>query len=224
MATTFQELIKSRSLAANLPFDIDFEVRGDFGQYPVENVAGFQIPVINALLSQEDWFFNELAAAYGNRANEYYSKLRKLTRDFRDALGISEIINEDGTKLTALEVASELLNNPSEEIKDDPRYEAFEVANEQRVVELAEIARTLISPIVTDWIRVTFFLKSRVSPSIELGDVSTLTKEKLQALVKFITREINEGVDPELPTEAEEQTSEELGKSQKTSGKALTGK
>ncbi len=223
--TTFQELIKSRSLAANLPFDINFEVRGDFSNYPIESVAGFQVPVINGLLSQEDWFFNELAAAYGNRANEYYSKVRRLTRDFRDALEIKEKINEDGTKLSAFDVASELLGDPTEDIKSDPRYEVFEVTNEQRVVELSEMYRTLVSSTVLDWLKITFFLKSRVSPSIEMGDVSSLTKSKIQELNKFITKELNEGVDPEVIVIPESQETES-GKEQSTkiSGKQLTGK
>ncbi|MGL6342579.1 MAG: hypothetical protein ACRC80_25980 [Waterburya sp.] len=196
---TFTERFKIKALEDRLPFNLDFEIR-QVKSDVTEEVAGYSFPVLNDLTSGESWFFESIESQNSGRISDLTLSLRSLAKKLKEAC-----------KLESMKVASEQLFNPSEEVLNSVEYEEFIEANYKEIDRITEASRLAQDSSTMDWLRVTFFMISRIDGSWQLSDSAMLTKSQIESILSFVAKEANKGVIPE-PVETEEETEEVEGK------------
>jgi hypothetical protein len=190
MTISFSEFIKSKAITARLPFDIDFDICpcSDFERS--ERVAGFDFPVFNELLTREAWFFELLEEANSASNKKFKVAIKTLSSKLQLALGI-----ESQT------VALQMLLEPTAEQIADGRYDDFMIDNSVEVEEVIDLFKQTQDNLAFNWLRVTFFIASRLNPGWTLGDTVNLRKSQISDILAFILLEANGGVIEEPITE-----------------------
>jgi hypothetical protein len=196
---TFSELVKNKAIESRLPFGVEFEIKPDFPDAPTETVAGLQIPVFKELLVQEAWFFEVLAEATNNRKMELQTTYTTLVTEFK--------------KFMAFDTYKEAYENlfaPSEEIREDSLFQEFNLINQDKILRITELVNLMNNDQVANWMRVAFFLASRVGAEwSDLGKAARLRVSQIKELSNFILKESNGGV---IPESVEESEAEDEGK------------
>ncbi len=210
---TFTEFFQIQALKDKLPFGLDFEIK-PASSTVTESVGRFDFPVLEDLTSREAWFFEALESLNGNRTSELQLILRGLGRKLQKACEIK-----------SLKEAINLLFEPGDEMIELEAYQDFTDANQAEIDRVVELFRITQDENSINWLRVTFFLLSRVTTDWSLGDTASLTNKEIKEILAFITKEINGGVIPEPVTESESLEEEEGKKpAQSATGRRSTGK
>ncbi len=181
----FTEFVKSKALESRLPFAIDFEITPDTSNAPITTVAGFEFPTYNELLSREQWFFEILGSSNGNRRIDIQIELNLLAKDLKDSC-----------KLPSLSVALESIARPSQELSDTEEYQDFLLRNASRLQKIADLANLLENDLAVNWLKVTFFIMSRVNAKWTMGQSAALRPSQVNQILSFINLELNGGVEP----------------------------
>jgi hypothetical protein len=183
MTISFSEFIKSKAVTARLPFDIDFDICpcSDFERS--ERVAGFDFPVFNELLTREAWFFELLEEANSASNKKFKVAIKTLSAKLQLALGLESQAE-----------ALQMLLEPTPEQVADGKYDDFMIDNSVEVEEVVDLFKQTQDNLAFNWLRVTFFMASRLNPSWTLGDTANLRKSQIAAILEFILLEANGGV------------------------------
>lgn len=181
MAQTFSSVFKIKALQDKLPFGLDFTIRQVTSEV-TENVAGFQLPVINDLTSGETWFFEGVESINKSQINEASLGLRSLAKKLQVACSIEN-----------LDTAIGLLFEPTDELAESNQYSQFIEDNYQEIKRLAELSRVANNTASKEWLRLTFFLLSRYDGNWQISDTAMLKQTQIDALNEFILREASGG-------------------------------
>lgn len=191
---TFTEYFQIQALKDRLPFQIDFEIKPTTSEH-MEVVAGFEFPVLNDLTSRESWFLEAVESLNGSRTNELQLSLRNLSRKLQKACDLESVSD-----------AVNLLFNPTDELVATESYQQFNDDNDKEIRRLVELFRLAQDSNAINWLRVTFFILSRVRSDWSLGETAGLTNKQIQEIITFISKEANGGI---LPEPSEEEPNEE---------------
>lgn len=210
---TFSELVKNKAIESRLPFGVEFEIKPEFPNVPTETVAGLEIPVFKELLVQEAWFFEVLAEATNNRKMELQTAYTTLVTEFKKFMCFD-----------TYKEAYENLFSPSEEVREDSLFQEFNLINQDKILRISELVNLMNNDQVANWMRVAFFLASRVGAEwSDLGKAARLRVSQIKELSDFILKESNGGVMPEPEPEPETETdTEDEGKDTQLSLSGIT--
>ncbi|MGV2830587.1 hypothetical protein [Myxosarcina sp. GI1(2024)] len=195
--TTFLEFTQNQALRDKLPFSIDFEI-SPAENGVTENVAGFEFPVYDELLSREAWFFEAIESMNGSKTSELQLAIRNLAKKLMTTCGLESMSD-----------AIAQLFEPSEELVVTGEYQKFEDDNATDIKRLVELFRLAQNNQAVNWLRVTFFLLSRYDAEWTLGKTASLRNSQINAIIKFISKEANGGVDPQALQSEEAQNDAE---------------
>lgn len=210
MTTTFTQFIQQKALEDKLPFGIDFEIAPNSSEVTT-TVAGMEVPVYDELLTRESWFFEMLETLNGSKLSELQLVLRKLVRGLKKACD-----------LESLEQASNYLFNPPSELVETEAYQTFNDANQSEIDSLLELSKLAQNTQAINWMRVTFFILSRVDGDWTFGKTAALRTSQINDIIAFIAKEANGGIEP--ANEPVEETEVEGKSGKDATGSKSTGK
>lgn len=200
----FTQFVQSKALESRLPFNIDFEITPDTSNAPKTLVAGYEIPTFNELLSREQWFFEILGSSNGNRRIDIQIELNLLAKDLKDRC-----------KLPTLAIALQSVASPSAELSESEEYQDFLLNNASRLQKIADLAGLLENDLAINWLKVTFFMASRVDSTWTMSKSAALRPSQVSQILEFINLELNGGIAPEpvaaLPPSDDPLESEDVG-------------
>lgn len=187
---TFSSYFQQQALLDQLPFQIDFEI-SQVESETYEEVAGMQFSIVNDLVAREEWFFTAIETLNSSRVKESSAILLGLSTRLKETLNLS-----------SLEEASNLLWEGSEDYKDNEDYIRFFADNSDKIQELIESMQLAQDSTALDWLRVTFFILSRVTSDWSLAKTVGLKSSEIANIIQLIIKEANGGIEP-APAEDE---------------------
>lgn len=206
----FKTFVNNQALQDKLPFGITFDI-SPTASGVAETVAGFEFPVYDELLSREAWFFEAIESTNGSKTSELQLSIRALGKKLQTACSLE----------TLAEAINQLFD-PTDEIVNTKEYQDFTDVNLQDIDRVVELFRLSQNNQAINWLRVTFFILSRVDAEWTLGKTAALRNSQIDEIISFISKEANGGVLPEA-VEAEEVESEGKTGLEET-GASSTGK
>lgn len=204
--STFSSYFQIQALRDRLPFNIDFEI-GQVKSEVTETIAGMEFAIKGDLVSRESWFFGIIEELNSGKTQEATLQLRTL------ASKLAKDLEFEGKE--ALPKAVEILWSGSEDYIDDQRYLDFLEENQADIQNLLELLKVSQNVQALNWLRVTFFILSRVTSNWSIGDTAGMTNDEISQILNLIAREANGGVDPETNTDAPVEVVEDEGKGTK---------
>lgn len=233
----FEDFVKNQMLKDEVPFGISFNIQPPKSIGATETIAGFNFPKFNELLNREAWFYNVLDGIVNSSVSNSTLLYRRLGRDLVKTCGtitdeklLKAIMPEPEEKdpdnpdsylhePLPLQYALVYITNPPTELATSQVYLDFEVEHKDDLTNLIDSLKLGENAKGVEWVKVTFFMISRIDGNWTHSDTGCLLESQIEAISKFITREANKGVDPEPIDRDEEIELDTTSKDKGTSGK-----
>jgi hypothetical protein len=192
----FKNFINNLALQGGLPFGVTSDLSPDFPGAPVEDVAGFQIPVLDDLTMTEAYIVEAIEATAKNQTLEIQSIIRRVSIAFKNKCG-ALYESEKGEKLTLAKCWG-LIFDPGDDLAESPEYQDFIVENSELIQKAIDLSNSASAKSAIDWNQITFFLMSRLDPNWSPERTGRLPRKAIAAIKEFLIREANGGVIPDL--------------------------
>lgn len=209
--TSFKQFVKNKALEDKLPFDIDFEIEPESSEV-AETIDKYEIPIFNELLGREAWFFELIESLNGESTTTLKFELRAFARKLKSACNLSSLVE-----------AVEAVLDPPDDLARTPEYEDFLEQNEKQAEEIISLFKLSIDQRSLRWMRITFFMLSRVTGDWTMGKTVALRESVLNKIDNLIIKETNGGVEPKAIVETNAETNEGKGKQNAVAKKGKTG-
>ncbi len=192
--TTFYEFLSDQALRDRLPFTIDFDIRpvDTEDTTPTKTIGKLTFPVLDSLLPREIWFFDAIDEASGSNAAQARLEqiLVSMAKELSAACSVESLVD-----------ALRYVYNTPEDIQEHENFDKYLNATSSLRSELVTVSKNLSNDSYT-WLKVTFFIMSRIDSNWDVSKTSALMPKVLTEIVDLIESE-NNGTTTNPPVDEE---------------------